>query len=493
MLQKFKFFNKEKPQQQQPNQQQQQSPLPVSASNKNHNQSKRTSSSSGFSSTRSERSDSSLSLNDGHVSQIKPPTVTAIAMIKTRETKTLNKQSKISDLQTKKDSQGKSTLRNEKKEKSPITSITNSKDSSMENKLLTTNRNKASSANKGPNDKGFTKSSPNTKSIGKASLPTNKTLNSPNNNTHPPKPIAAIKGTSKVTLSPNQNEIKQATYHSNISTETIERKEKHLPTTHPSKIPDHNTISSSNANLIPSTFKTIPTIPSNLYNKSPYYANSTNISRSQLKYKARQPCATFPDGQSALFSPHKSPSSPQSLNKDFQNNSNIRILDHQQHNSPFHEHNMYSLDHSQSITTTLELNELNANKKFHTAPTKAVSTHYSEEQSINTNTLPTRFSRRGYLEHTSLPSRRLRSMHTPSSDIIDSKYNQGYYSDEDSLLHIPSLRYRHCSTMESPNRHRDSNGYLSDSGLSIPHSTHGKFYLGMMRAGNQLPTTLEER
>jgi len=109
MLDKLKLFNKEK---------QQNAVNAASVASKSQIQSKRTSSSSGFSSARSERSDSSLSLNDGHGSQLKPPSIS----VSSQKPQPKTKQSKLLAAQQKKDQTNKAT-KLDKKEKSPARSL----------------------------------------------------------------------------------------------------------------------------------------------------------------------------------------------------------------------------------------------------------------------------------------------------------------------------------------------------------------------------------
>lgn len=225
MLDKLKLFNKEKQQQQNAA-----NAAAAAASNKTQQlqQSKRTSSSSGFSSARSERSDSSLSLNDGHISQIKPPTMSVTTQRAAKESKISTKQSKLlasaslNVLQKKE--QSKST-KLEKKEKSPARMRDESGSATMGRIAKAPRGCEKNSA------KTASKTSLNSKAEAKAEqklelrsesklslmMPTPKVLGSPSG-TGLPKPIAAIKGTSKL---PQQQQDLQRTIKSSNSSSNI--------------------------------------------------------------------------------------------------------------------------------------------------------------------------------------------------------------------------------------------------------------------------------
>lgn len=151
--------------------------------------------------------------------------------------------------------------------------------------------------------------------------------------------------------------------------------------------------------------------------------------------------------------------------------------------------------------------------KFHTIPSKIVGTIYEskEEQlppmaaqsasAAASSVLPMRPLLRGYNSHVTLPTRGTRGgqQHHPHQSYLDfceSDLGQGYCSDGDAL--------RVGSSTSSSRYHDIDNGYLSEgsSGLSGSGSgsgsagagvSHGKHFLSMMRARTQLPTTIEER
>ncbi|XP_061390895.1 protein sickie [Musca vetustissima] len=499
MLDKLKLFNKDK----QP-QSQQHGPL-INSTNKNQLQSKRTSSSSGFSSARSERSDSSLSLNDSHVSQIKPPAVSATATNKIRETKTNAKQSKLLQAQGKKD-QVKNVSKADKKEKSPARSL-NKEDNGVESKTSTLNRNKNSlPRGKDSSLKPNSKSNLTCKSESKTSLiiPPSKPIHSPNSSIGGlPKPIAAIKGTSKLPQSPLQNDNKGRTGNTSSTQEMLKRQKS-----------DISSVSNISQPQIPSNHQQQPPthivkpvsmteLHQNQQQRSPYYANPQHLQQQGVIQQQQQqqypPSYPIQDPTYSRLPPPK-PSAigtPTSLRK-LEYNSGPGVLQPQQH-SPLRSVTP-AVTHSQPATPTSQQSPLTnggAPNKYHTIPSKIVGTIYEEDKPVSV--IPMRPLLRGYNSHVTLPTRGARGTHNFISEFCENDINQGYCSDGDSLR-FSNSRLGHGSPLQGSSRFHDiDNGYLSEgsSGTGLNHNghptSHGKHFLSMMRARSQLPTTIEER
>ncbi|XP_037959838.1 protein sickie isoform X2 [Teleopsis dalmanni] len=475
MLDKLKLFNKEK-QQQNSN---------ISVTNKTQVQSKRTSSSSGFSSARSERSDSSLSLNDGHISQIKPPAVNVTAN-KTRDAKNNTKQSKLLAAQIKKEHAKASKL--EKKEKSPARSL-NKEDMNVDSKNSTIGRTKNSLPRviEKNSAKTSSKSSLTSKSESKTSLimPTTKTLNSPNGSTGLPKPIAAIKGTSKL---PQPGDNKQRMSNSNSNNDMLKREKSDISTNTTNNISERREHDiHRNMQAVPTTHivKPVPILPEP-GSKPPFYANTSNISsptRAQnimLDPNAQPRTPTQDIIYSRLPPPKSNITTP---TRKLEYSAGPNILSPQR--SPMR--TMNQLSHSQPESP------ISSPNKFHTIPTKIVGTIYEEEKPVNV--LPMRPLLRGYNSHVTLPTRGPRGAHSYVNDFCENDIGQGYCSDGDALR-IANTRLAHGPAAASSRYHDIDNGYLSEGsgGLGLSGAgVHGKHFLSLMRARTQLPTTIEER
>lgn len=490
MLDKLKLFNKDKSSSQQQQQQLQQQTT-LNQTNKNQIQSKRTSSSSGFSSARSERSDSSLSLNDGHISQIKPPTVSLTSANKNRPD-AKSKQANLMKQQTKKE-QVKSSSKLDKKEKSPARSL-NKEDTGLESRSSTLNRSKNSLTRTGlGNDKTKTssKTSLNNRSESKTSLimPPSKVLNSPNG-TSLPKPIAAIKGTSKLQSSADN---KNRLTNSNSTQDLMLKREKSdiSNAQQPQQNISHHT-ATVNATTQPQPpthiVKPVPMTP-DMQQKFPFYANTTQHQAHLLQHQqANTPEPTY----SRLPPPKTSLGTPSSMRK-LEYNSGPGVLQPQQL-SPLR--NLTTpTTHSQPVTPTTQPSSSltqTANNKFHTVPTKIVGTIYEEDKPVSVQ--PMRPLLRGYNSHVTLPTRGSRGTHHYVSDFCENDINQGYCSDSDSLRFSTSRLGQQSPLQGTTRFHHDiDNGYLSEGSSGGHTSSHGKHFLSMMRTRTQLPTTIEER
>ncbi|KAH8325857.1 hypothetical protein KR067_009256 [Drosophila pandora] len=473
MLDKLKLFNKEK---------QQNAANAASVVSKSQIQSKRTSSSSGFSSARSERSDSSLSLNDGSHgnSQLKPPSVSVSAQ-KAPPPKT--KQSKLLAAQQKKD-QTNNKARLDKKEKSPARSLNKDKDESgNESRSSTMGRtSKSSGLARGiggvekNTPKTASKSSLHSKSDSRSSLKAPQLLQSPSG-TGLPKPIAAIKGTSK---------LPQLGASPALTTPVTEPP----PPMQPQMLKRENSNISENISQpgmgeppVTHILKAAAQPPP----PQPFYANSQGGYLSE---------PSTPQHSSGIYGSSRLPPPKSALGvpRKLEYNAGPHILAR----PPGIQR---PLVNSAPNTPTASPN------KFHTIPSKIVGTIYETKeeqlsqlpqlphQEQQTSVLPMRPLLRGYNSHVTLPTRGARGGHHPHQSYLDfceSDIGQGYCSDGDALR---------VGSSSAGGRFQDiDNGYLSEgsSGLHGPTSSgggisHGKHFLSMMRARTQLPTTIEER
>ncbi|KAH8255586.1 hypothetical protein KR038_006832 [Drosophila bunnanda] len=489
MLDKLKLFNKEK---------QQNAANAAAVASKSQIQSKRTSSSSGFSSARSERSDSSLSLNDGHGSQLKPP---SISVASSQKGLPKSKQSKLLAAQQKKEQTNKAKL--DKKEKSPARSL-NKEESGNESRSSTMGRTGKSSLARAVvgvpgveknTPKTSSKSSLHSKSDSKSSLKTPQLLQSPSG-TGLPKPIAAIKGTSKLPSlagNPPVPEPQQQQHHQLLKRETSDIS---------------SNVSQAAAGDSPGTHILKAAAPA----PPPYYANSqppplppAHISSHHGAHPQMGGYLSEPStpqhnsgiyGGSRLAAPKSTLSAPRKL----EYSAGPHILA-----SPPHRQGL-----QRPLVSSAPNTPTASPHKFHTIPSKIVGTIYEakeellppqqqqqlqQQTSIGGSVLPMRPLLRGYNSHVTLPTRGARGGHHPHQSYLDfceSDIGQGYCSDGDALRVVSSA---------SGGRFQDiDNGYLSEgsSGLGGPSASssgisHGKHFLSMMRARTQLPTTIEER
>ncbi|KAL5280209.1 NAV2 family protein [Megaselia abdita] len=440
--------------------------------------SKRTSSSSGFSSARSERSDSSLSLNEGQQqSQMKQPAVTA----NKKDVKNAGntKQSKLSFMTSQKSST--STLKKSKdKEKSPArqtkeNDAVDSKIASLK-RSSTAQKSKASTtSSKNINSKLETRSD-SRQSLSK--LSTTSTIAS-SNGTGIPKPMAAVKGTAKP--SNNNNNIVEKKQ----STDTLSLKSE----------------------------------KSNISSKNEY------ISERQPPQQVQQPQQLQLQPNQHIVKP--TPNGPidnrHTMNDSLPTSDSSGVvyrsqeLQQQQQQTQYTPRMMVPSFNEAILAQRCQTMEKSGNIcKFNTVPNK-VSTIYEEEQQqhqqllqqqqqhhqqqlqqsnhveqkMQVNIHPMRPLLRGYNSHLTLPSRGARGTHQhppPVGNFSEADIGQGYCSDGD-IFKSPF----HGVAGTLPTRIGDiDNGYLSEGGGgSSGH--HAKHFLNMMRNRTQLPTTFEER
>lgn len=379
MLDKLKLFNKEK-------------------SDKSKSQiSKRTSSSSGFSSARSERSDSSLSLNDGQTTGIQVVCKNSLTGVKkpietTNSAKIQKTSSKLISSKSKDASQKNKT---DKKDKSPARQI-----ELVDTKLLP-----PKSLQKIPSTKSqLTKKSDSKNSLIQPPKPIVQTVN-----TGIPKPMAAIKGTSKPpTEKLVRNDESQEFVKSDISLE-----KSHL---------SHGAGSSLNHHLLLQNISMTESIHSNSTHSASTGLNS-NSSESSVIYR------------------------PSSESGSDMNHTTKHIQQQHLPKNPIP---------NRKIDPQLQNDFIN---KFNTVPTKMMSTTtIYEEDNKQMTILPMRPLLRGYTSHVTLPTRGLRSGQHMVSD-YNEEIGQGYCSDGDALR-------------KGPQRFGPSdidNGYLSEGGISAKH------------------------
>lgn len=455
MLEKLRLFNKEK------------STSSNTSSSSKSQVSKRTSSSSGFSSARSERSDSSLSLNDGHASQIKPSLATA-PTANNRSTKDQSskstKQSKLlsgsQKVPSKETIASKASGKQEKKEKSPAR---------KENDVQVGDSKLAQISGKSqkvvaPTIKSDSKSKPSSKLVSnklemrsesKSSLvsPPKTTLMT-TTSTGIPKPMAAIKGTSKSTpfterrmemhdIKSEKNDI--SNNHNSISEANLDQR---MHIVNPISIID-------NSNLLPNG-------PIGHMSKLLQQTNSISMSDSLHSGSTQSGLHSNSSESSVIYKPSSESGSDSHY-------TNSRIPPPSKNPIPNRK-----LDFRGPMMDTA--NETNSSgNKFHTVPSKIVGTIYEEEKPVNV--MPMRPLLRGYNSHVTLPTRGTRGQHYVT-DFCESDIGQGYCSDGDALRRGPPSRYNDID-----------NGYMSEGSGGM----HGKHFLSVMRTRSHLPTTIEER
>lgn len=381
MLDKLKLFNKEK-------------------SDKSKSQiSKRTSSSSGFSSARSERSDSSLSLNDGQTIGIQIVSKTNLTGVK-KPIETANSakiQKTSSKLITSKSKDAASQKnKTDKKDKSPARHI------EVDTKLLP-----PKSIQKIVSIKNDSKLK--TCQLTKKSESKNSLIQPPKPvqavNTGIPKPMAAIKGTSKPpTEKLLRNDESQEFVKSDISLE-----KSHL---------SHGAGSSLNNHLL-----------QNISMTESIHSNSTHSASTGLNSNSSE--------SSVIYRP--SSESGSDLN-------HTKHIQQQQNPIP-----------NRKIDPMLQNDFIN---KFNTVPSKMMSTTtIYEEDNKQMTILPMRPLLRGYTSHVTLPTRGLRSGQHMVADYCE-EIGQGYCSDGDALRKGGPNRFGSTDI---------DNGYLSEGGISAKH------------------------
>lgn len=422
MLDKLKLFNKEK-----------------SDRSSKTQTSKRTSSSSGFSSARSERSDSSLSLNDGQNQQLpklsannkKPDVGCAKSKSKLLSTKSSSKDS-VS---------GKS--KSDRKDKSPA----RNEEPASETKIVPPRIQKIPTVKVDSKMKSIPPPKKlETRSESKSSLAQLQVKQTPPPIcTNIPKPMAFIKGTTKPTIKIDQPDIKADKM--NISNQNISSSQESskFQMVAPMSVAENPTIHHMHQQLLNGQ---------NLSMTDSSHSKSTHSSSTGLHSNSSESSVIYrpssESGSDALYI--RSAMSPLPLTQNVIPNRKI--------------------DNFEQPVVGNEKQQ-----KFHTVPSKMLHSNgiiFEEERQMTV--LPMRPLLRGYNSHVTLPTRGMRGQNMVSEYCED--IGQGYCSDGDALRKIPS-RY---SDIE--------NGYMSEGGSCGVHAKHMN---SIMRTRSQLPTTIEER
>lgn len=510
--------------------------------------SKRTSSSSGFSSARSERSDSSLSLNNDQnakssgipvVSQVQSPPPPPSSNLKKSDTS--KTKSKLLSSSGKSSSKDTLTKKSEKKDKSPARASADMSESKIavskaqkvasgknesKLKMISSNR-KSLDQNRSESKTNISQIPPpivkaqtsSTTTATTAPVPAQITTSIPSAiNTNIPKPMAAIKGTTKLSNAHNQiglpqkstteqfNDIKSqkladiSSQNNNISTNQDDGKMQIIA---PILIENavnqqqhqQQTLLANHLQMQQALNQQNISMSDSCNSKSTHSSSTgpiTNSCESNVIY--RPTCeSSASDAISMRPNPILSPS-----NKLMFANRTKQIGDRygsggtggiQDHNNSANG-SMIKASSNGSIASTASssmtamsssTNGTNANK-FNTVPTKQMQNVngviYEEEKQMTV--VPMRPLLRGYNSHLTLPTRGNRNQHN-AYDYNDDM-SQGYCSDGDALRKVP-VRY---SDIE--------NGYMSEGGGVS--STNGNVLHHkpmLLRARTQLPTTMEER
>lgn len=450
MLDKLKFFNKEK----------------MDRSSKIHI-SKHTSSSSGISSARSEHSDSSFSLNESVGSQ---STSRASSMpapgshLKKPEISVAKSKQKLVAMAPKSGSRdalnGKKL---DKKERS--TEMLYDKKTSRPHHTKSTADAKSKMttvAKSGPMPVGSPKA---TVAIQTSNVPTNTSI---------PKPMAAIKGTTKPALAPQkivQNvvaDVKDAACISSAN-QIISISQDRSKATPANSINNNNELVSQ-TNAMHNHQLSQQNL--SLMNES-IHSKSTRVSSSTGPMSTASSCESIPNRNATVSHLNKFPMSsnqrkmPAINGMDLPNGMN-RVPSNR------------SIASSQSTASS-------DGTKYMTEPSKlmhSVNAIIYEDEKQKTIS-PMRPMFRGYSSHLTFPTRsdargQHRTIHEYNDDVA-----QGYCSESDTMRE-PSVRYTDIE-----------NGYMSEGGgrtmINGNMNKHHKIFVGLMKARAQLPATIEER
>lgn len=488
MLDKLKIFNKEK-----------------SDRSSKAQISKRTSSSSGFSSARSERSDSSLSLNNDQMPNGKASGTSvqgAPSILKKPEPITTKSKSKLLSSSSKTSSKDTLTKKSEKKEKSPARMSSDVCDNSKsavpkvqkpstkaESKLKPVANRKSFIENRSESKTSLSQiPAPATKP--QATTPQTPQTNIPAVSTGIPKPMAAIKGTTKLT-----NPQKMANEHNDKLNDISNGK---------TSISDNGKMQIIAPILIETAVNHHhQQMQMQLQMQMQQAFNQQNISMSDSCHSKSTysssigPISNSNDSNYMQASPASNASDAHGSQSSYSIQSPPNKLILMQRAKMLHEQNinninggcggMMKIPSNGSIASTasssMTATSSSTANKFNTVPTKQLpmvnGIIYEEDKQMTV--LPMRPLLRGYNSHLTLPTRGNRNQH------IAHEYNddlaQGYCSDGDALRKMP-VRY---SDIE--------NGYMSEGGsVSVTSNANGLHQKPMLlRARTQLPTTIEER
>lgn len=444
MLDKLKLFNKDK----------------TDRSSKTQ-VSKRTSSSSGFSSARSERSDSSLSLNDG------PTNVGGKLLSSSKKCEILNgnktktKMLSASKTTTKEPSSSPKS-KPEKKEKSPA--LNESTMPVNEAKAITPTKCKMELKPKPivpatPKNMGGRSDSKN--NLSQIQQP--KSFIPAASGTSIPKPMAFIKGTTKPTLQLKPEHQSAAKSDKTVDISNVNISSSHEP--QKSHLVAQLTINENTAHSNLSA--AVHSMQQQIFNQSISMSDSTN---SKSTHSSSTGIQSNSSDSSVIYRP-----SSESGSEAFYMKENVHHT--HQPNSSSKTIVMSPNRKLELYTEPIVITE-NGRHKFNTVPSKMIhGTIFEEEKQMTV--VPMRPLLRGYSSHVTLPTRGTRGQHLVSEYCED--IGQGYCSDGDALRKVPVR----CSDIE--------NGYMSEGGGPSTNGMHGKHMIGIMRTRTQLPTTFEER
>ncbi|XP_062553040.1 protein sickie-like [Armigeres subalbatus] len=466
--------------------------------------SKRTSSSSGFSSARSERSDSSLSLNEG------PPGKPAKECNVGKKSDTANSSAKvkssklISSKSSSKDASGAKTsavgklggdkskvgkdqphdthipITAPKAHKIPTAAAMTTAANASGGQPKTESKLKPASVGGTGSKKLDAKSESKTSLLlhqqqlhqPQSQLQPPKTMAAPPSvNTGIPKPMAAVKGTSK----PSQPQLVLQEHKSKDELSKLDRalagfgshqngliSPQHLP----------NNISNNNSDRL------------NVVNTISVGGNN-NIMGSPLKLPSQQ---QIPSCMSDSM--HSNSTQGASIGQ-HSNSSESSSVVYRPSGSESGSELISNLSSPHKSSPSFLFNDVNLNNnnnnKFNTVPSKILNTaqHQNgtiyEQEEKQITVVPMRPLLRGYNSHVTLPTRGARGHHY-ISEYCEDLGGQGYCSDGDALRKIPA---RYSDSME--------NGYLSEGGGGGSSMMTRQQYISSLRNRTPLPTTIEER
>lgn len=488
MLDKLKLFNKEK-----------------SDRSSKTQISKRTSSSSGFSSARSERSDSSLSLNNDQTPNNGKSTGIPIQNKKPEvASKTKSKLLASSTKSGSKDTLTKS--KSDKKEKSPARMSADMSDSkiavpkSQKSTAKTESKLKPISTNRKSMEQNRSDSKTNLSQIPppiKNQSPVPVQTPAPAVNTGIPKPMAAIKGTTKNTHNQMTGQKSTESFNENIKCDKL------------SDISNQNNNISNNTQDSNGKMQIIaPILIENAVNQQQHQHQQILANHLQMQQAFNQQNISMHDschskstnGSSTgtasnssessglIYRPSQSESGASDsmrTNASMSPTNKMILVQRQKHFGM--QDTMIKAPSNGSIASTASSSTTgmssNANK-FNTVPTKQMQNGIIYEEEKQMTVVPMRPLLRGYNSHLTLPTRGQQQQQQQRH--LAHEYNddlaQGYCSDGDALRNMP-VRY---SDIE--------NGYMSEGGGVSSKNGNGMQQKPMLfRARTQLPTTIEER
>ena len=421
MLEKFKLFNQKDK---------------SDRSVKSH-VSKRTSSSSGFSSARSERSDSSLSLNEGHNNLI----------VKGGKMEGNSLKRPESNLTVSTTPLTKSKLMSPKsKEVSKLVVKTEKKVTSKDRKENEIDAQTPTKTQKLTKPESKLKHSPATVTQQGFLQPPKGMIHQNGITTSIPKPMAAIKGTSK----PSEKQIL-----SDSKTNSLSR----------------NASPSHSYNKYNEKMQIVNPLGLNGVNRSPMHQQILNQSQQNLMNDSYHSNSTGPQSNSSQSSVIYRPSSESGSDVYHSNVPNVPPK------NPIPNRKI------ENYKDPLMINDENTNNsKYNTISARiTINNHTMQDNEKDLRVQPMKSLLRGYNNHLTLPTRGARGGQQHYISDYNEDLGEGYHSDGGVLR---KMQARYSDTIE--------NGYLSEGG-GARIMAHRQHFLNNMRTRTQLPTTIEER